>query len=152
MLGHLVFVDDFADANSDRVFVSELSSVDQSANPQQFSMDALQRFLTRLLSIADLEDKIARLRTAANSGCLSGCPITLTGDVNVSGAITSADIIYMVGFVFKGGAGPLPCDAAGDVNCSGAVTSADIIYMVGFVFKGGPDPCDGCTSGLVSEC
>ena len=104
------------------------------------------------VSQSDLESQIAKLRTAVNSACLSGCPITLTGDVNVSGAITSADIIFMVGFVFKGGPGPSPCDAAGDVNCSGAVTSADIIYLVGFVFKGGPAPCDGCTSTLVAGC
>lgn len=75
----------------------------------------------------------------------AACPITATGDVNVNGSITSADIIYLVGYVFKGGAAPLPCAAAGDVNCNGSVTSADIIYLVGYVFKGGPAPCDVCT-------
>ena len=65
--------------------------------------------------------------------------------MNVSGAITSADIIYLVGFVFQGAAAPMPCEAAGDTNCSGAVTSADIIQLVGFVFKGGSAPCDVCT-------
>ena len=73
------------------------------------------------------------------------CLITLPGDVNVTGSVTSADIIYLVGFVFKGGVAPLPCEANGDVNCSGSVTSADIIYLVGFVFKGGTPPCDICT-------
>ena len=57
---------------------------------------------------------------------------------------TSSDIIYLVGYVFKGGPIPQPCEANGDVNCSGSVTSADIIYMVGHVFKGGPPPCDVC--------
>lgn len=73
------------------------------------------------------------------------CPIAMTGDVNNSGSITSADIIYCVNYVFKGGATPLPCTAAADVNCSGSVTSADIIYLVNFVFKGGNAPCDVCT-------
>lgn len=73
------------------------------------------------------------------------CLVTRTGDVNVSGSLTSADIIYLVGFVFKGGIVPHPCVASGDVNCSGTVTSADIIYMVGHVFKSGPEPCDVCT-------
>jgi hypothetical protein len=73
------------------------------------------------------------------------CAILNTGDVNVSGTITSADVITLVNYVFKGGADPLPCAASGDVNCSGTVTSADIIYLVGFVFKGGPAPCDVCT-------
>lgn len=62
------------------------------------------------------------------------------GDVNLSGAINSADIIYMVNFVFKGGAPPLCSPTAGDVNCNGVTNSADIIYMVNHVFKGGPPP------------
>jgi len=77
-------------------------------------------------------------------GALGACPIVMTGDVNLNSSITSADIIYTVGYVFKGGPAPLPCEAAGDVNCNGSVTSADIIYLVGYVFKGGPPPCDVC--------
>lgn len=68
-----------------------------------------------------------------------------TGDVNVSGSITSSDIIGLVNYVFKGGATPSPCAAAGDVNCSGAITSADLIGLVNYVFKAGTPPCDVCT-------
>lgn len=78
------------------------------------------------------------------TGDACDCLITLTGDINLSGTLTSADVIGLVNFVFKGGALPLPCEGSGDVNCSGAVTSADIIYMVNHVFKGGPAPCDAC--------
>jgi len=82
-----------------------------------------------------------------------GITIEMNGDANANGSITSADIIYLVGYVFKGGAAPLPLDAAGDVNCTGDVTSADIIYLVGYVFKGGPEPCDVCqTIGLGWTC
>ena len=77
---------------------------------------------------------------AAGGGCL----VVLTGDVNVTGSVTSADIIYLIGFVFKGRAGPLPCEAAGDVNCDGVVTSADIITLVNFVFRSGRPPCNVC--------
>lgn len=63
------------------------------------------------------------------------------GDANASGAISSADVIYLVNYVFKAGAEPLPVVAAGDVNCTGGITSSDIIYLVNFVFKGGPAPC-----------
>jgi hypothetical protein len=73
------------------------------------------------------------------------CAVTLTGDVNANASITSADIIYLVNYVFKAGASPLPCVATGDVNCSGTVTSADVIVLVGFVFKAGASPCDACT-------
>ena len=62
------------------------------------------------------------------------------GDVDESGAITSADIIYLVNTVFKRGPDPLPEWQSGDVNASGNLTSGDIIYLVNFVFKGGPPP------------
>jgi plastocyanin len=71
-------------------------------------------------------------------------PVCVPGDVNVSGAITSADIIYMVNHVFKGGPAPIPEPEAGDVNCSTTLTSGDIIYLVNFVFKGGIAPCVSC--------
>lgn len=76
------------------------------------------------------------------------CIVEMTGDVNLSGAITSADIIYLLNSVFLRGPTPLPCGGAGDVNCSGTRTSADIIYLVNFVFKSGMEPCDICTSGV----
>lgn len=65
----------------------------------------------------------------------------MRGDVNASGSITAADVIYLVNYVFKAGPAPVPVAAAGDVNCSGTITAADIIYLVGYVFKGGPPPC-----------
>jgi hypothetical protein len=65
----------------------------------------------------------------------------MTGDVNESGNLTSADILGLVNFIFKSGSPPAPCEAAGDVNCTGNVTSADIIYMVNHIFKSAPAPC-----------
>jgi len=65
----------------------------------------------------------------------------LTGDANNDRALTAADIIVLVNYVFKGGPSPYPIPAAGDVDCSSAVTSADIIHLVNHVFKGGPAPC-----------
>ena len=69
-------------------------------------------------------------------------PTYMVGDVNETSTITSADIIYMVGHVFKGGPAPLPEWQAGDVDASGTLTSADIIYLVNFVFRGGPPPVE----------
>jgi len=74
----------------------------------------------------------------------SACAIILAGDVNTSGSVTSADIIYLVNYVFKSGAAPLPCPGAGDANCSGAVSSADVIHLVNYVFKSGAPACDVC--------
>jgi len=63
-------------------------------------------------------------------------------DPNNDGTITSADIFYLVNFLFLGG--PPPAGAAGmlsgDANGDGVVTSADIFYLVNFLFLGGPRP------------
>jgi len=72
------------------------------------------------------------------------CPILNTGDANLTGTLTSADIIYLVNFIFKSGPTPQPCQATGDVNCDGGVTAADIIFLVRWVFHRGPPPCDVC--------
>lgn len=68
----------------------------------------------------------------------------MTGDVDTSDAITSADIILLVKYVFKGGTAPRPCPASGDVNCDQVVTSADLIALINFIFKGGAPLCDVC--------
>ena len=81
--------------------------------------------------------------TGDSCACAQWVPIT--GDVDTTGAIQSADIIYMVKYVFQGGAAPMPCECVGDVDCNAVCNSADIIYMVTHVFKGGPAPCDVCT-------
>ena len=76
--------------------------------------------------------------------CLETTNSLFTGDVNNDGAISSSDIIYAVGYVFKGGPEPTPCVAVGDVDCSGMITSSDIIEIVNYVFKSGPPFCDVC--------
>lgn len=67
-------------------------------------------------------------------------PPCMTGDVNQTGVINSADIIYLVNYVFKGGLAPKCSASTGDVNCNNAINSADIIFLVNYVFKGGPAP------------
>jgi subtilisin family serine protease len=67
----------------------------------------------------------------------------MAGDLNESGYISSADIIFLVNFVFKSGPAPDELDTA-DVDASCDVTSADVIYLVNYNFKVGPAPQPGC--------
>jgi hypothetical protein len=85
-----------------------------------------------------------RLTSDSSDSCAVPCPVTQTGDVDTSGTITAADIIALVGYVFKAGTPPAPVVEAGDVNCSATITPSDIIHLVIYVFKGGPAPCDVC--------
>jgi len=94
-------------------------------------------YFFRILA-TDSEGQVSSGRTIAFS--YADNPPFVAGDVNESGTITAADVIYLVNYVFKGGPDPLPVWQSGDVNASGTITSADIIYLVNFIFKGGPPP------------
>jgi hypothetical protein len=66
----------------------------------------------------------------------------ITGDANADGVINSADVVYLINYLFKGGPAPVPL-VAGDVNCDGIINSADVVYLINYLFKGGPPPeCD----------
>ena len=80
------------------------------------------------------------------------CIVEKTGDVNLSGAITSSDIIYVLNYIFLTGPAAQPCAGSADVNCSGQVSAADVLYLVGHVFKSGPEPCDICESAVPFGC
>lgn len=67
----------------------------------------------------------------------------MPGDANFDGMITSADVIFVVNYVFKGGPAPDPVRVA-DADASCTVTSADIIALVNFVFRSGQPPQPGC--------
>jgi bacillopeptidase F len=64
------------------------------------------------------------------------------GDVDGDGIINSADVTYLINYLFKGGPPPVLCVEAGDANCNGVVNIADIVYLINYLFKGGPPP--GC--------
>jgi len=64
----------------------------------------------------------------------------LCGDVNKDGVINSADVVYLINYLFKGGTAPDPIQT-GDVNLDGVVNSADVVYLINYLFKGGPPPC-----------
>lgn len=63
----------------------------------------------------------------------------LRGDVNGNGDVTSADIIALVNWIFKG-QNPPPTLQSGDANADLVLQSADIIYLVNYIFKSGPAP------------
>jgi len=76
----------------------------------------------------------------ADIGALGiGCEVV--GDANADGVINSADVVYLIDYLFKGGPPPEPLEA-GDVNCDQIINSADVVYLINYLFKGGPPP--GC--------
>jgi ankyrin repeat protein len=65
----------------------------------------------------------------------------LRGDANGDGVINSADVSYLINYLFVNGPVPNPL-AAGDANCDGNINSADVAYLINYLFVSGPPP--GC--------
>ena len=65
------------------------------------------------------------------------------GDVSGDGVINSADVVYLIDYLFKDGTPPQcqPVNACADVNLDTTVNSADIVYLINYLFKNGPHPC-----------
>jgi len=66
-------------------------------------------------------------------------PSLFRGDANGDGVINSADVVYLINYLFKGGPTPDPL-WVGDVNSDGVINSADVVYLINYLFKGGPPP------------
>ncbi|HKS25131.1 MAG TPA: IPT/TIG domain-containing protein [Thermoanaerobaculia bacterium] len=63
-------------------------------------------------------------------------------DPNNDSVIDSADIFYLVNYLFTGGPAPAGGGgaASGDANGDGVCDAADIFYLVNYIFTGGPAP------------
>jgi len=69
------------------------------------------------------------------------CLAHLKGDVNGDDQINSADVVFLINYLFKSGPAPDPLEL-GYVNCGDeAINSADVVYLINYLFKGGPPPC-----------
>ena len=65
--------------------------------------------------------------------------IPFAGDANGDGVINSADVVYLINYLFIGGSPPQPMEA-GDCNCDGTVDVADVMYLINYLFIGGSPP------------
>ena len=65
----------------------------------------------------------------------------LCGDVNKDGVVNSADVAYLVNYLFVYGPAPQPLNV-GDVNGDGKTNSADVVYLINYLSIGGPPPCE----------
>ncbi|MBK7092615.1 MAG: dockerin type I repeat-containing protein [bacterium] len=63
----------------------------------------------------------------------------LCGDADGSGSITISDAVFLISYIFGGGAAPNPtCN--GDADGSGAITISDAVFLISYIFGGGPTP------------
>lgn len=63
------------------------------------------------------------------------------GDADNSGSITVSDAVFVIGYIFAGGAAPTYA-ADADADSSELVTISDAVFLISYIFGGGPEP--GC--------
>jgi len=66
-----------------------------------------------------------------------------TGDVNSDGAIDLGDVVFLINYLYKGGAAPDPLKL-GDPTADCAVDVGDIVFLLNYLYRGGPSPGIGC--------
>ena len=77
-----------------------------------------------------------------SSVLMSSYPISfLCGDANSDDKISVGDVVYLINYVFSGGAEPEPFEA-GNVNCDTRLSVSDAVYLINYIFLGGNAPCD----------
>ncbi len=67
----------------------------------------------------------------------------LCGDADGNDIVNISDAVYLIAYIFGGGAEPSPL-LAGDVDCNGLVNISDAVYLIAYIFGGGQAPCAGC--------
>jgi hypothetical protein len=70
----------------------------------------------------------------------------MPGDADGSGEVDIDDVVYLITYIFSGGAAPIPIDA-GDADRSCNVDIDDAVYLIVYIFSSGPAPLAGCVAG-----
>ncbi len=101
----------------------------------------------KVFYLADIVgDSTKELFRAAISSMLK---LSQHGDADGSGDINISDAVYLISYIFSGGAAPRPFVSNGDVNCDGAPDISDVVYLINYIFVNGPPPCARCYRGAV---
>ena len=61
------------------------------------------------------------------------------GDANGDGSINISDAVFLLQYIFAGGAAPNPL-CHGDANGDGSANVSDAVYLIQYIFAGGAAP------------
>ncbi len=127
----------------DRSWVFTARKIDGGSDP-----DYEARF-TMVLAIApagisQLQEYIDTARAIVEREKTEGGFPALCGDCNGDFVVNVGDIVYVVGYLFRGQAPPRCPANRGDCNSDGVINVGDIVYLVSYLYRGGPAPvCPG---------
>jgi hypothetical protein len=68
------------------------------------------------------------------------------GDCNSDEIINLGDLVFLVSYLYRGGAPPDPL-CKGDVNSDGSRDISDLVLLINYLFRGGLAPCFDCCEG-----
>ena len=123
----------------DAYFISPMTEGDLSDTIEfcSASLDVETAYWWRLMS----RDRFGLVTTSATAQFRMYKP----GDLNESWTVTSADLVTMINYVFKGGALTVPA-CAGMVYGNDTINTSDILWVVNYLYKSGPKPEAGCAT------
>jgi PKD repeat protein len=94
--------------------------------------------------VVDPYNEILEIRED-NNEATRALPVVRCGDVNEDCAVTVADVVYLINYLFLIPPGPAPQPwAAGDVNCDGVINVTDVVYLINYLFLVPLGPPPGC--------
>ena len=70
-------------------------------------------------------------------------PCTRCGDANNDGSKDISDVVFVIAYIFSGGAPPGECNTPhglGDADGSGNVDISDVVFLIAYIFAGGLAP------------
>lgn len=70
-------------------------------------------------------------------------PAYICGDADANDDVDISDAVFLISYIFSGGAAPNPV-GRGDVDCSSSVDISDVVYLISYIFSGGAEPCAAC--------
>lgn len=92
------------------------------------------RYSTLQFSIATPQGSYAPAIIASTLNVSGG----LRGDANLDGVISVSDPVYLINYIFAGGAAPPVYN--GDADANAVVNVSDAVYLIAHIFNGGPPP------------
>ncbi len=66
-------------------------------------------------------------------------PPCICGDATDDGAVNVGDAVFLINFIFKGGAAP-PYEDCANANGDSSLNIGDAVYLINYIFKGGAAP------------
>jgi len=71
---------------------------------------------------------------------------TLCGNANGDDKVNVGDAVYLINYIFRDGAAPIPAVCHGDANADGLTNVGDAVYIINYIFRDGAAPGEGCCS------